>query len=752
MVSRKKKVGRPRLSESRLAASGVRHRQIDISRGKQRRALTNCIGRIPPRLNPERRTAAEKSSQAWTETYLLPLFSNPTTGEHYAWSRSQIGAFEIGDEVLLRGGNHIIVMRRGGFKTGYCKALAMKGLCTGIRKWAAVFAATAEKAVPIVNSIKMVLQKSIRLREDYPEIVAPIIALQNEAQRAGRQTYTHGKEELETRMRWGTDSIVFPDIQGAPGRQAIFSSSGLTGSKTRGLLETTADLKDRRPDLLLFDDVETDESATSEIQAPERFRLVKVAMQSGAPGTTMAVLYAGTRIAGDCVCDRVAASPGWHVTIRPAMISLPLHFSETPPEVPHVDLWGEYGELINIRDPVKAQERASRYYAEHRALPECLPVLDQKRPCETCSIRDRCMDNGAIVDWLHGKEPRDASAIEYTMRIYYTMPDMFWSEFQQSPRAARDYAERTSPQRIMHQVNGYPRFIFPDETEVITAGIDVQKHFLFFTIIAWANDFTGYVIDYGTFPDQGVRIFSKANAPHPLRTVFPNMNDEARLQAGTKAALIRFRNIEYRSASGNRVLPIGKILIDAGYGTRLIHGAIRLAKCGSAVEAVKGMYISPGRKPLKEWDTDRPGFTIGDEWFRGPVQGTQEAPHVRVVVSSYKTRLHRALSLAPGTRGSITLFGNENDCRQHELFANHIGGSERPIEKSFDSSGEPVVIWETISGGSDNEGLDSSVYAMAAASVSGLVKRPAIDRGLPPRPQRIIRASPMPLRYDSIYS
>ena len=38
----------------------------------------------------------------------------------------------------------------------------------------------------------------------------------------------------------------------------------------------------------------------------------------------------------------------------------------------------------------------------------------------------------------------------------------------------------------------------------VTAFIDVHDKLLFYCVCAWEEDFTGYVIDYGTFPDQSL--------------------------------------------------------------------------------------------------------------------------------------------------------------------------------------------------------------------------------------------------------
>ena len=36
----------------------------------------------------------------------------------------------------------------------------------------------------------------------------------------------------------------------------------------------------------------------------------------------------------------------------------------------------------------------------------------------------------------------------------------------------------------------------------LTAFIDVQQKLLFYLVAAWDDDFTGYIVDYGCYPDQ----------------------------------------------------------------------------------------------------------------------------------------------------------------------------------------------------------------------------------------------------------
>ena len=52
--------------------------------------------------------------------------------------------------------------------------------------------------------------------------------------------------------------------------------------------------------------------------------------------------------------------------------------------------------------------------------------------------------------------------------------------------------------------------------------IDVQKSLLFYVVCAWDDDFTGYVIDYGTWPDQRRRYFALSDANPTLQQKFPH--------------------------------------------------------------------------------------------------------------------------------------------------------------------------------------------------------------------------------------
>ena len=36
----------------------------------------------------------------------------------------------------------------------------------------------------------------------------------------------------------------------------------------------------------------------------------------------------------------------------------------------------------------------------------------------------------------------------------------------------------------------------------LTAFVDIQQKLLFYMVVGWEDDFTGYVVDYGSYPEQ----------------------------------------------------------------------------------------------------------------------------------------------------------------------------------------------------------------------------------------------------------
>jgi hypothetical protein len=58
--------------------------------------------------------------------------------------------------------------------------------------------------------------------------------------------------------------------------------------------------------------------------------------------------------------------------------------------------------------------------------------------------------------------------------------------------------------------------------------IDVQAKALFWLVAAWESDFTGYVLDYGTEPDQKADYFTLRDIRRTLAAARPARESRAR--------------------------------------------------------------------------------------------------------------------------------------------------------------------------------------------------------------------------------
>lgn len=713
--------------------------------------IANSVGEIPKCKNPKRRAHAESHLQIWIETYLLSLFASGLPGQkkHWPWSRTHIDFMNAADRTIRIGGSQATATARGGFKTVGCTAAALFGLCTGLRGWLVLIAANDPKAGELIQNCKTALEKSPLLLEDYPEICIPIRALNRNAIRTKNQTYTHvdkdGKRvELSTMMEWTPTQIVLPDIIGSKSRQSIISAVSVHGSSLRGKSKTTGDLEQRRPDVLLFDDIENDEGAGSDEQIAKLIKLVDSAMEMGGPGVTMAAFYAGTVIRDGCVCDQIVSSPAWRGFRRAALPVMPLHCSATSPEVEHKDLWGEFGELLNTPgDPDKSQAMATEMYARHRAKAECLPILDQPRPCSTCDMRDTCMDADAVVDWMYRYEPKHLSAIQWAMEKFIQKPESFHSEYQQKPFTPREAGLRSTSKMISAKLSGLPQFVIPKSCVAVTCGVDVHKEILFFVVTAWEADMTGYVIDYGTWPDQKKSFFYQASPPRPLRLNYTGLgyDEDGILEAGIEAVLHFLRERNYVMQVGDRMEPrqLDKILVDGGWGAQRVWRAIRRAGLGAIANVSRGRDDGPSSVPIASIpvrrSVDQAVRLIGQDWFQEPPTKL-ECPVINIGVNAWWTAVHKGFAAGPGTRGGIQIYGDRRSQPSHELFASHLGESHYPEIKPT-KHGQNITVWEQFPHRPEDHYGDAMIYAACAASVTGRCAFPSEDRARKETPKPV---------------
>jgi hypothetical protein len=88
------------------------------------------------------------------------------------------------------------------------------------------------------------------------------------------------------------------------------------------------------------------------------------------------------------------------------------------------------------------------------------------------------------------------------MNLKFRAEIAFYAEYQNEPKVEDLGEEMMTADQICEKTNGYPRCVMPLHSQHLTMFIDVHQHVLFWMLTAWEQNFTGSIIDYGTFPDQ----------------------------------------------------------------------------------------------------------------------------------------------------------------------------------------------------------------------------------------------------------
>ena len=124
-------------------------------------------------------------------------------------------------------------------------------------------------------------------------------------------------------------------------------------------------------------------------------------------------------------------------------------------------------------------------------------------------------------------------------------------------------------------------------------------------VIAWAEDFTGAVIDYGSWPDQHRHEgswpdqhrheYSLADANPSIQTLFPKAGFEGALYAALSALTDECLGREWEREDG-AVLKIERALVDANWGqsTDVVYQFCRQSSHAGVILPSHGRYVSTG--------------------------------------------------------------------------------------------------------------------------------------------------------------
>ena len=112
----------------------------------------------------------------------------------------------------------------------------------------------------------------------------------------------------------------------------------------------------------------------------------------------------------------------------------------------------------------------------------------------------------------------------------------------------------------------------------IVAAVDVQKESLWWAVVAWGEGMTGWVLDYGCYPEQKRSFFSNARPPKPLcSSVYPGLNEDQAIFQGLTDLVEKLAGRVYKLSDGSEHL-LDRLVIDEGYKPATVHLFCRQSK------------------------------------------------------------------------------------------------------------------------------------------------------------------------------
>lgn len=624
----------------------------------------------------ERRRRASESFRFFCDAYFPQTF-------HLTWSADHLKVITKIEQAVLQGGLFAMAMPRGSGKTTLCETACLWAMLNGHREFIALIGSDEEHAADMLDSIKSELENNDLLEEDYSEVCGPIRALEGIHQRAAGQLYRGAR----THVGWTAKEIELPTVEGSIASGAIIKVAGITG-RIRGMKHKRSDGKTVRPSLVLLDDPQTDESARSPSQCHTREQILAGAILGLAgPGRKIAGLMTLTVVRPEDMADRILdreKHPQWQGERTKMVYAFPANEK----------LWQEYARLrAEGQRNDRGVTEATEFYRANQSD----------------------MDAGTSVAWPQRHNPDELSAIQHAMNLKLDQGDAaFWAEYQNEPLPDVVEGELLCAEVIAAKTNGMRRGEVPVGVNHLTMFIDVQGALLFWMVCGWEEDFTGYVLDYGEYPDQKRNYFTLRDARRTLMSVHKGTGQEGVIYAGmdalTKDRLAR----AYRRDDGAE-MKVERCLIDANWGnsTDVVYQFCRQSAHSAIIQPSHGKYVGAASTPFSDYKPKR-GDRVGLHWRMPAITGKRAVRYTLIDTNYWKSFVHARLAVPMGDPGCLSLFAGY----EHRLLSEHLTAEYRVKTQG---RGRELDEWKIRTPGTDNHWLDCLVGCAVAASMQGAV-------------------------------
>lgn len=687
--------------ESISGVGNVSERSRDAERKSEKRKKQRLVV-IPKCEDPARRKRLEADTVAWLMWYFAAESDTPDPFwyEFQPQQRRMINAI---DEAIAKGQDKAEAASRGEGKTIITQRVGMKHVLCGTTKFIALLGATKGHAQGLLTEIKNEFECNVRLRADYPEVCYPVLALESAVQKARTQIvsgHRHDNGEAYTehgsKFSWCGPMVQFPDVPGSPSSGTVIMVRGLD-TAVRGLRYIG-----KRPDTVIIDDPDTEESAESEKAAAKLERRIDRALSAlGGQRRRAARVMLTTlqsRISVSYKYTDRKKKPSW----RGDRARFLLH----PPE--RVDMWDEYVTLKRL-DWENETTKAHEFYLANR----------------------KAMDRGAVVANVHRFTPDESSALEfYYSEVARLQQEAVDTEYNNDPpEVAAPIESQLTAHRVQKQLSNFPRKVIPPGCEVLSMGVDVRKSHLHWVVRAWRRDGQAYyTIDYGIQEVIGT-----------TRGKGTDVGVELAIYKAIRQRWDEWQEADYQFDDGSTIPESARIaLVDAGWQTTAVYAACK--SIGAGIFPSMGFGKSSGcvgvsfREHEKSTEVRKPG----DHWFLSKKQitdhtiaaysgltGRKDIWLVCVDADYWKQYEHERWLTDEGEAGRMLIFGERSeeaermgrlsdDSKRLQNYGHHIV-AEALVEEVI--RGKLMRRWK---GSGANHLLDASALASCGASMRGI--------------------------------
>jgi hypothetical protein len=654
------------------------------------------IGTLPVVVNPVRKARAATDFRFFCDCYFPLTF-------HLPWSPDHLRVIAKIEQAVTRGGLFAVATPRGFGKSSLCECACVWAVLYGHREFVCLIGSDEGHAMDMLDAIKMELDGNELLLEDFPEVVYPVQCLDGIANRCSGQLYRGER----THIAWTAREVVLPTIPESKASSAIVKVAGITG-RVRGMKYKRADGRTVRPSLVVLDDPQTDESARSLTQCAAREAILAGAVLGLAgPGTKISGIMPCTVIRTDDMADTILdrdKHPEWNGERTRMVYSFPSNEK----------LWKEYAEIrAESMQQGREGEEATAFYRANRGA----------------------MDAGARVAWPERFNPDEVGAIQHAMNLRLRDEAAFFAEYQNEPLPAvvAEAGELTADQ-VAGKINRVPRTVVPVGCQRVTLFIDVQATLLYWLAAGWTDDFTGWVLDYGSFPDQRRGYFTLRDAQHTLSSATRIAGLEGSILAGLEALTRAQLDRTWHREDGTE-MRVERCLVDANWGssTEVVYQFCRNSAHAAVLTPSHGRYVGAASLPFSEY-RKQPGDRTGHNWRVPAASAGRAIRHAVYDTNYWKSFVHARLVVPLGEPGCLSLFGEKAEA--HRLFAEHVTSEYRV---RTEGRGRTVDEWRPRPSGGDNHWLDCLVGCAVAASMQG---SGLAEHTPPPRaPQKKVKLS-----------